>query len=693
MTKQASLLFNPAERAAELREQLGRHNYLYHTLDKPEISDAQYDALFKELLELEERHPELADPDSPTRKIGGEVLNGLITRPHRQRMYGLDNVFSVEEWRDYLNKVRRLAPEAALSFWCDPKMDGLALELIYEQGRLTAAITRGDGESGEDVIHTVRTLRNLPLRLRGAGPFPSLLEVRGEVIMRRKDFEALNKRQKAAGQKVFANARNAAAGSVRQLDSSMAAGRPLRFLAYGLGEVEWGNCAPRRLHSEAMTALIGFGFETPPGGRICRDAAEAETYMEEIEAERSAFPYEIDGIVIKIDDLGLQQELGFTARAPRFAVARKFSAEEARTVLKEIEIQVGRTGALTPVAVLEPVAVGGVTVSRATLHNEDEIRAKDLRVGDTVLVRRAGDVIPEVIASVLDERPIGTEPYVFPELCPRCGSPARRAPGEAARRCLNPACAAVTVRSLVHFVSKAGLDVQGIGAEWVEKLALRGMINDAADLFDLREGDLLPLEGMGELSAKKFVAALEEARQGAPLARFLCALGIRHVGEQTARLFGTRFADLDELAAYFADLDPVSPEGREKLAGLPDVGPKLVESLRAWFAEPRNQHLLARLRERGLWPVRAQNGQAEEKRGALAGKVVLFTGTLSRSRPEYEKAAEAAGAIVAGGVSKKLDYLIVGENPGGKLAKARAAGVAVLDEAAFTALIDHKEKI
>ncbi|MCL2123512.1 MAG: NAD-dependent DNA ligase LigA, partial [Desulfovibrionaceae bacterium] len=532
MTKQASLFFDPAERAALLRDRLNYHNYRYHTLDAPEISDAEYDALYRELADIETTHPGLRAQDSPTRRVGGEALEALAGKPHRQRMYGLDNIFSAAEWRDYLARIHKFLPGVSFAFWCDPKMDGLALELVYEQGFLTAALTRGDGELGEDVTHNVRTIRTLPLKLRGVEPFPPLLEVRGEVVIRRDEFAEMNKRQEEAGQKVFANPRNAAAGSIRQLDSSVAAARPLRFLAYGPGTVEWGAHVPWRFQHEAMRALQNFGFSVPPGGRLCSTAEEVEAYVARVAAQRADFHFDIDGVVIKVDAFAMQRELGFTARAPRFAVARKFTAEEARTRLLDIEIRVGRTGALTPVAILEPVAVGGVRVSRASLHNEDEIRAKDVRIGDLVLVRRAGDVIPEVIGPVLEERPPAAQPFAFPSTCPRCGGEAKREAGEAARRCVNAACGAVTAQALIHFVSKAGLDIQGIGSEWVEKLAQLGIINSPADLFTLTEGDLLGLEGMGEVLAKKFVAALDAARREATPARFICALGIRHVGEQ-----------------------------------------------------------------------------------------------------------------------------------------------------------------
>ena len=630
-------LTEAAARVEELRREIHRHNHLYHGLDAPEIDDAAYDALYRELVELENAHPELLRPDSPTQKTGGPVLSELVTRSHRQRMYGLDNIFDSTGWREYLERIRRLLPDLELSFWCDPKMDGLALELVYEQGRLVLALTRGDGERGEDVIHNVRTVRNLPLRLAGPGPFPPLLEVRGEIVIRRDHFAALNARQQEQGQKLFANPRNAAAGSIRQLDSTVAAARPLSFLAYGTGFVDWAGLVPWHFQHELVAALTAYGFAVPPEGQLCSRAEQVEAYAERIAAERANFPYDIDGVVIKIDELAAQQALGFTARAPRFAVARKFAAEEACTRLLGIDIQIGRTGVLTPVAVLEPVLVGGVSIARASLHNEDEIRALDLRVGDLVRVRRAGDVIPEVLGPVLEERPPEAVAFVFPHECPQCGGRAQRDAGEAAWRCTNPLCAASGRQALRHFASRAGLDIKGIGSEWIEKLALLGLVHDPADLFTLSEAELLPLEGMGQALAKKFVLALEQARQNASLHRLIAALGIRHVGEQGARLLAARFVDLDEVAAFFAELDPASLQGKQALESLPDIGPKVAEAIREFFADSRKQRLLQKFRACGLWPVRQapaelRPGEARPAQGALADCRVLFTGTLSRPR-------------------------------------------------------------
>ena len=667
----------PRERMAWLVTILEHHNYLYHTLDKPVISDDQYDALFRELKALEEEHPQWRSPHSPTLRVGGGLLGGLPKQRHRQRMYGLDNVFSAEEWQEFVARMQRALPEVPLAFWCDPKLDGLALEIIYENGILQQALTRGDGEEGEVVTEAVRTIRTVPVRLRGAGPFPERLEVRGEVVIYKKDFAAINEHRESLGQKLLANPRNAAAGALRQLDVANTQQMPLRFLAYSLGEARWGRALPCHFQHELATRLRDYGFLTPPDGRLCADPAAVEAYVESVRQGRADFPMEIDGAVAKQDDLEAQEALGFTARAPRFAIAFKFPAMQVHTRLTGIEIQVGRTGVLTPVAQLEPVAVGGVMVTRATLHNEDEILAKDVRVGDTVIVQRAGDVIPEVVGPVLEERPSGARPFEFPHICPVCGEPAHREPGEAAWRCGNISCPAVRLRSICHFVSKAGLDVQGVGQKWMEQLVSSGHVTSPEQLFRLTVQDLLPFDRMGDVLAQKIVDAFDDARHNATLARLISALGIRHVGEQTARM----------LAAHFHDMDALAAADTPRLLELPDVGPEVASSIRSFFESPANQHMLAGLREAGLWPVAAPEPAAAGGEGPLQGKKILFTGTLSMPRGKAKQLAEAAGAVVLGSVSKKLDILVVGEDPGSKLEKAQSLGIAVLDEAAFLGLL------
>ncbi len=659
------------ERAVRLRAAIEHHNYLYHTLDAPEISDDAYNALFQELVTLEERFPELRTPDSPTQRIGGQILTALETRRHRLRMYSLDNVFSEEEWLAFWQRLQRLEPDAQPEFWCDPKMDGLAVEVIYENGRLVEALTRGDGQTGEVITAAMRTVKNLPLVLKGEGPSPALLEVRGEVVMTRDDFAALNARQEEAGLKTFANARNAAAGSVRQLDTSITAMRPLRFLAYGVGELEgiaWNS------YAELMAALRRYGFSQPPGGTVCNGLEAVHAYHESVERNRDALPVEIDGVVMKLNDLEAQAALGYTARAPRFAVAWKFPPRQAVTRLNRILIQVGRTGVLTPVAELEPVSVSGVTVSRATLHNEDEIRAKDVREGDTVIIQRAGDVIPEVVGPVLERRAAEARPFVFPHTCPACGEPVTRLPGEAAWRCVNLSCPAKLRESMVHFVSKSGLDIQGVGRKWIEQLVDDGRLNSPVDLFGLTEGELLGYERMGEKSASNFVAALAAARAEATLDRLISALGIRHVGEQTAKILADAYPDLDALA----QTDALA------LQDLPDIGPEVASAIRAFFEDAANRDLLQAFKRVGLWPVREATPPGHS--GPLAGKSVLFTGSLSMPRSQAQKMAQAAGAALAGSVNKNLDYLVVGDKPGSKLDKAEKLGVRILSEQEFLEL-------
>ncbi|MCR5813665.1 MAG: NAD-dependent DNA ligase LigA [Desulfovibrio sp.] len=667
------------ERVRFLTAEIDRHNYLYHTLDAPEISDTLFDALYHELVTLEEQWPELRSPWSPTLRAGGRLLEALPKKAHRVKMYSLDNVFSAREWEDFLEKLRRAYEGQGPwneYFYCDPKLDGLAVELIYEQGVLTEAMTRGDGESGEVITEACRTIPTIPLKLRDEQP-PELLEVRGEVVMFKKDFLALNAAQKAQNKKIFANPRNAAAGSLRQLDLSVARSRKLTFLAYSLGASLWRPGTASRTHTELMQRLADFGFLTPPNGRLCKGSSEVVSYAEWVRSNREDFPMEIDGCVVKVDELAVQRQLGFTARAPRFAVAFKFPPLKVSTLLKNIEIQVGRTGVLTPVAVLEPVAVGGVIVSRATLHNEDEIKAKDIRIGDTVWVQRAGDVIPEIVGPVLEKRRNDLQPFVFPDKCPVCASPVYREPGQAALRCENLSCPAIRLRSVLHFVSKAGLDIPGFGEKWVEQLVQSGRVACPADLLTLTVPELLQFKRMGETLAAKLVAALAEACRQTSLERLISALGIRHVGTETART----------LAEHYQDLDRLAKAREEDLLTLRDVGPEVALSVRHFFSTPANLELLAKLKEAGLWPVQKAKALHAEQSQVLAGKTVLFTGTLAISRSEAQKAAEAAGAIIVSGVSKKLDYLIVGEKPGSKLAKAEALGIAVLTEEEFFALL------
>lgn len=671
-------------RAEFLQKEINRHNYLYHTLDKPEIGDDEYDVLFRELSVLEERWPELKTPASPTMRVGGGLLEGLERKRHKARMYGLDNVFSTQEWLGFVERMERAWDMRAngkmpLEFWCDPKLDGLAVEIVYENGLFTEALTRGDGETGEVVTAAVRTVRNVPLLLSGNGEMPRRLEVRGEVVIFKEDFAKLNARHAREGQKTFANPRNAAAGALRQLDLSVARSRPLRFLAYSLGLSDWGDMASPQTQSEVIMLFQKYGFSMPPQGKLCKGVAEVEEYVEWARQNRDNFPMEIDGVVAKLDSVAGQAVLGFTSRAPRFSVAFKFPAMQARSKLLNIEVQVGRTGALTPVAILEPVAVGGVTVSHATLHNEDEIKALDLRIGDTVIVQRAGDVIPQIAGVVLELRPKDAEIYVFPTKCPACGQPVRREPDEAVWRCDNMACPAINLRAILHFVSKSGLDIQGIGEKWIQQLVESGKVKSPADLFELKVSDLLGFERMGAVLARKFVDALAEAKTTATLTKLICALGIRHVGAQTAKALAENFSDLDELAAASA----------ERLREIGDIGPEVSASIRYFFETPANVLILQRLKNFGLWPKAEKKLEVEIPKGSLAGKSALFTGSLSIPRTKAQQLLERAGGVVKNSVGKNLDYLVVGDEPGSKLQKAENLGISVLTEEQFFKLLEE----
>lgn len=670
-------------RAAELWELLEHHNYRYYVLNDPEISDAAFDALLRELQSLEQEHPDLRLPASPTQRVGAPPLDAFEQRRHSLRMYSLDNAFSREEFDAFVQRVNRALPpnsgDDALAFWADPKMDGLAVELIYENGFFTAAITRGDGETGEDVSANMRTVRTVPMRLAVTGAPPRILEVRGEVVMNRQDFEAMNTRQQNQGGKVFANPRNAAAGSVRQLDSKVTAQRPLRFLAYGVGLVEWPG-QQWQTQTELMQRLKDLGFVIPPNTKRCDTPEAVWEHFSELETARSELPFEVDGVVAKLDRLDLQRELGFTARFPRWALALKFKAHQATTVVDSIEIQVGRTGALTPVANLEPVSVGGVTISRATLHNEDELYRKDVREGDTVTVQRAGDVIPEIVDVVLDKRPDNSRAFEFPETCPVCGSAAPRLPGEAVRRCQNLSCPAVRRQSIIHFASKSGLDIEGLGRKWVEQLVDADLVQSPADLFELKKAQLLSFDRMGHKLAENMLQGIQKAREQATLSQFIRALGIRHVGEQTARALAARFKDLDSLGRASVD----------ELMLIDDVGPEVAASVRAFFDSQANQELLERLRGLGLWPEQEPAEAQETKQGRmLEGLQILVTGTLPELTRDQAKALlEEHGALPATSVSKKLDFMVVGEKAGGsKLEKADKLGVPTVDGQRFLELV------
>jgi DNA ligase (NAD+) len=671
---------DPPNRIAELRRRLSRHDYRYYVLDDPEIPDAEYDRLLRELRELEAAHPELITPDSPTQRVGGQPLAAFAPVRHRVPMLSVrtETATGPDGARAFDNLVRReldLSAEAPpVEYSCELKFDGLAVSLRYEDGVLVQAATRGDGATGEEVTQNVRTIRSIPLRLQGTAP--EVLEVRGEVYMSRADFERYNARQRAAGLPALVNPRNGAAGAIRQLDPNLAAKRPLSFFAYGLGEV-LGWSVPAT-HGEVLDALAAFGLPVSDERRVARGAEELIEFHRAIAERRNALPFDIDGVVYKVNRLDWQQQLGFRTREPRWAVAHKFPAQEELTVVEAIDVQVGRTGALTPVARLKPVFVGGVTVTNATLHNADEIARKDVRVGDTVIVRRAGDVIPEVVRVVLERRPAEAQPFAMPEHCPVCGSQVIRLEGEAVARCIGGLyCRAQRQEAIRHFASRRALDIEGLGDKLVEQLVERDWVRNPADLFALDATTLVELERMGTKSAAKLVAALERGKT-TTLARFLYALGIREVGEATALA----------LAEHFGGLEALMAADEETLRQVPDVGPVVAAALRAFFQEPHNREVIARLRAAGVRWIET----APQPVGArpFAGKTFVLTGGLdSLTRDQAADRLRALGAKVSGSVSKKTDYVVAGRDPGSKLDKARELGVAVLDEAELLALLEE----
>lgn len=661
-------------RVTELREEIEGHNYRYHVLDAPTISDAAYDVLFRELQALETEFPLLADPDSPTQRVGAAPLAQFDTVRHRQPMLSLGNAFSSEDVEGFDNRVRKDLDRDSVAYACELKFDGLAISLRYENGRFVQAATRGDGETGEDVTANVRTVRGIPLKLRGDAP--DVLEVRGEILLFREDFARLNAAQGERGEKVFINPRNAAAGSLRQLDPRITARRPLRFFAYGWGEVS--GELPRKQHSEMLAWLADLGFPVNREYRVMTGAAGLIEFYEGIGARRPGLPYDIDGVVYKVDSLAAQRSLGFVSRAPRFALAHKFPAEEATTELLDIEVQVGRTGAITPVGRLAPVFVGGVTVTNATLHNEDEIRRKDVRIGDTVVVRRAGDVIPEIVAPVLEKRPESAVEFLMPTHCPVCGSAVERLEGEAVARCSGGlVCAAQRKQALLHAVQRRALDIGGLGEKLIDQLVERDLVHTVADIFTLKPEALAELPRMGEKSAENVVAEIDKARTPT-LGRFLFALGARHVGESTAR----------DLAKYFGSLQAVMDSSEAALLEVPDVGPVVAASVHHFFAEPHNREVVDALLKNGVTPSSEEVTRGAAGEGVLAGKTLVLTGTLpTLSRDQAAELIQAAGGKVSGSVSKKTHYVVAGEEAGSKLAKAQELGVTILDEDGLRALL------
>lgn len=663
------------ERVAALHAELDRHNYRYYVLADPEVSDAEYDRLLRELQQLEQEYPELVTAESPTQRVGAAPLEQFGVVTHRVPMLSLENAFSAEEVQSFDRRVReRLGEPAEVAYAAEPKLDGLAVSLLYEAGRFVQGATRGDGTAGEEITQNLRTIRAVPLRLLGEG-YPRVLEVRGEVYMPIGGFRRFNAEALARGEKTLVNPRNAAAGSLRQLDPRLTAQRPLDIFFYGVGHVEGGDLPGT--HAEVLGTLRGWGLKTSPQARVVRGAQGCLDYYAEIGRERSSLSHQIDGVVYKVDDLRAQRRLGFVSRAPRWAIAHKFPAEEEMTVVRDVEFQVGRTGALTPVARLEPVFVGGVTVSNATLHNMDEVRRKDVRVGDTVIIRRAGDVIPEVVKVVTERRPANARLVELPARCPVCGSAVERVEDEAIARCTGGLfCPAQRKEALLHFAARRAMDIDGLGTKVIDQLVDGELVRTPADLYALTEQQLVGLERMGEKSARKLAATIERSKQ-TTLPRFLFALGIRDVGEATAR----------SLALHFGDLAPLLDAPPERIEAVPDVGPVIAASVHRFFQEPHNRAVIRDLVARGVrWPALEKPGSSGASR--IAGHTFVLTGTLAgMTRQDAEQRILALGGKVSGSVSKKTDYVVAGEAAGSKLDKAAQLGITVLDEAEFLQML------
>jgi len=668
-----------AKKIASLRRDIAYHNQKYYQQDDPDISDAEFDRLMLELLTLEQQFPYLDTVSSPTRTIGSAPLASFAPVRHLSPMLSLSNAFSEAEVLAFDQRVREKIQEEQVEYAADPKFDGLAVSLLYQNGLLVRAATRGDGYTGEDVTPNIRKISSIPERLMGESE-ERILEVRGEIIMFKEDFAHLNRLQREKGEKEFANPRNAAAGSLRQLDPEVTARRRLSFYAYGLsagtGEQDKQLLSKIKLHSEIMDAMAGWSIPVCPERAVVRGVKEVLSYYARLESIRPNLPFDIDGVVYKVNLLEYQERLGFVSRAPRFAIAHKFTAEEAATEVADIQVQVGRTGTLTPVARLRPVFVGGVTVSNATLHNEDEVASKDVRIGDTVIIHRAGDVIPEVIRVVIEKRPATAVPFVMPEKCPVCGSDVVRLENESAHRCIGIACPAQIKEHIKHFVSRNAMDIEGMGDRLVQQLLANGLIADPADIYHLTKDKLLILERMGDKSADNLIAAIQRS-QTPPFEKFIFALGIRHVGEHTAKVLAERFSNISELIAAT----------EEVLLGIRDIGPEVAGSIITFFREPTNIKVLAKLYEAGVRPQPV----ALLTKAPLAGKSFVFTGAMSKlSRQEARKSVLALGGLVTASLTKTTDYLVAGALPGSKLAKAREAGIAIIDEESFSKLIGEK---
>lgn len=680
----------PGERVQQqiekLREEIRHHEYRYYVLDDPEIPDAQFDALMNELKKLEKEHPELITPDSPTQRVGGKPREGFVKVPHSVSMLSLDNAYSEEELRNWERRVHELSGRKSVEFVCELKLDGMSLALRYEAGKLVRGITRGDGTTGEDVTSNVRTVRSVPLatsteKLKKAG-LPEDFEVRGEILMPIASFKRMNEEREKHGLSVFANPRNATAGTVRQLEPSITAQRRLDFFAYILiaSRESGGTGAPARATTafddqwDTLNALDAAGFKVNPRRALAKNFDEVWDFIGQWEEKRETLPYEIDGVVIKVNQVGLQRQLGFTGKAPRWAIAYKYAARAGITLIEDILVQVGRTGKLTPVAALKPVPIGGTTVSRATLHNMDEIERLGVKIGDWVEVERGGDVIPKVTRVVDDkDHPRGHRSFHMPDKCPVCGGNIALAEGEVDYRCVNQKCPAKLRETILHFASRGVMNIDGMGDALVTQLTERGLVKDIADIYKLTKADLLSLERMGDKSAQNVLNEIERSKQ-LPLERVIFGLGIRFVGERTAQF----------LAEHFGDMDALMNAGEDELQQVEEVGPRIANSIVEFFSEPRNRELVDELRQAGL----TLRGKKKERGTKLAGKTFVLTGTLARfTRDEAKKMIEDAGGKVTGSVSKKTDYVVAGTEAGSKLDKARELGVQVIDEKEMEALL------
>lgn len=665
-------------RYEDLKKLIAKHEHLYYVLDQPEISDFEYDQLFNELLEIEKKHPDWISADSPSRRVGGKPLDSFQKIDHRMPMLSLSNSYSTDDLMEFDERVKKfLKSDEEIEYFCEPKFDGLAMELVYENGILTRALTRGDGVTGEDVTENIRTVRSIPLTLNGKN-LPALLEVRGEILIFKNDFSELNNTQQENGLQTFANPRNAAAGTIRQLDPKVAASRPLRFFAYSLGAIE-GIQFRTQEEIENYFESISLPVVQPHKKfalRSLRKGAQAAVdYYTEVQKLRHELPFDIDGIVVKVNDLHLQEDLGLVARSPRWATAAKYPPEQAQTIIEQIIVQVGRTGALTPVAVMKPVKVGGVVVTHATLHNQEEIQRKDLRIGDTVLIQRAGDVIPEVVSVILDKRSSSSQPFQMPDNCPVCQSKVTKLEDEVVTRCLNPKCPAILKGSLQHFVARRAMNLDKIGDRLIETLVDQRLVKSFSDLYHLKQTQLLELERQGEKSVQNILNSIEKSKK-TTLARFIYSLGIRFVGEQTAKA----------LAEHFVSIENFLEAKSEDLLSVPDIGPKVAESISAWLANETMVQEVQNLIKAGL----QIEGPKRKHDGILSGKSFLVTGTLPVKRDEAKDLIETNGGKILSTVSAKLDYLIVGEDPGSKLKKAESLGVQILSWDDFNQLLKIK---